>query len=51
MRMVAKAMGRNGAHSFERALPLSGESDLAVAGAQDYDLPEPLEQVVPTLTH
>ena len=28
-----------------------GEADLAVAGAQDYDVPEPPEEVVPTLTH
>ncbi len=28
-----------------------GEADLAATRAQDYDLPEPLEEVVPTLTH
>ncbi len=28
-----------------------GGADLAVTGAWHYDLPEPLEEVVPTLTH
>ena len=51
VRMVAKAMGRNGAHSCERALPLSGEPDLAVSSAKNYDLPEPVEEAVPTLKH